>query len=222
MAERVSFKTPRGADAGGVLALPRAERSLAVVVIHEWWGVNEQITRTAERLAEEGFVALVPDLYRGTTTTDAAEAQRLMNGLDWAQAIDDLAGAAAYLRGHARGNGRVAVTGFCMGGALTFAAAANIPGLSAAVPYYGVPGAQDWAKAKDVPIQAHFAIHDEWATVAKAEEIQRAVTAAGGRMELFTYDAQHAFCNDRRPEVYSPDSCANAWKRTVDFLRAYV
>jgi carboxymethylenebutenolidase len=217
MIERVAFKSAAG-PVDGALALPAGTgKHLAVVVVQEWWGLNEQIQRTAERLAAEGFVALAPDLYHGKLARTADEASHMMNDLDWGRAMKDLAGAVDYLRAHPRGNGKVAITGFCMGGALTLAAAADIPGLAAAVPFYGVPGDKDWSKVT-VPIQAHFSKTDDWATPAKIEAIGERVH---GPFELFLYDADHAFMNEKRPEVYSPRDAEAAWQRLVDFLRTH-
>lgn len=221
MSERVSFKSRGGASVDGALALPGgAGKAPTVVVIQEWWGLNDQIKKTADRLATEGFVALVPDLYHGKLASDATEAAHLMNGLDWKVAMDDLVGAVGYLREHPRGNGKVAVVGFCMGGALSFAAAANIPGLAAVVPFYGVPGAQDYAKV-DAPILAHFSKTDGWAKPELARKIQEEIEERDGSMELHVYDAEHAFMNEARPEVYNAEAAAQAWHRTIHFLKEH-
>ncbi|HEY5938274.1 MAG TPA: dienelactone hydrolase family protein [Kofleriaceae bacterium] len=204
-------------DLNGVLALPDNQKAPAVVVIQEWWGINEQIQTVAKRWAEEGFVAIVPDLYHGKVAKDAAEAQAMMGALDFAKAVKEIAATVDHIRGHARSSGKVAVSGYCLGGALSFATAVNVRGLAAVVPFYGLPGDLDWSKV-DAPIQAHFAKHDDWATVAGAEKIKAAVTVP---MELHVYDAQHAFCNDRRPEVFNADACKEAWGRTVAFIRAH-
>ena len=188
----------------------------AVVVLQEWWGVNEQIQTIAQRYADAGFLALVPDLYHGKIAKDADEAGRMMKALDFGKAVQEIAGAVDLLR--ERGNGKVAITGYCMGGALAFASAVNIRGLAAVVPFYGLPGSLDWSQV-DAPIQAHFASHDDWATVSGAEQIKAAVTAP---MELHVYDAQHAFMNDTRPEVYSPEAAKLAWKRAIEFLHAHL
>jgi carboxymethylenebutenolidase len=206
-------------DPGKNLFLPETEsKRPGVVVIHEYWGVNPQIQSIGQKWSSEGFVAVVPDLYHGAVAADAGEAKALMGKLDWAQAVKDIADCVELLRNHPRGTGKVAVTGYCMGGALSFLAAANIPGLSAVVPFYGVPPGADWTKV-DAPIQAHFAKHDEWATVDAGKKIQKAVEEAGGKMELHVYDAQHAFCNDRRPEVYNEQAAKQAWARAVTFVR---
>jgi carboxymethylenebutenolidase len=216
MSERVTFPAETG-EVTGELATPvGGERGPGVVLIHEYWGINDQIKSVADRLAKEGFVAVVPDLYHGTTATTASDAAKLMGALDWGRAVQEIAGAVAYLRAHPRSNGKVAVMGYCMGGALTFAAAAHIPGLAAAVPFYGIPGPQDWTKVT-APVQAHFAEHDEWATVEAGKKIQSEING----MQLFTYDAHHAFCNDRRPDVFNPTAAAQAWDRAVAFIREH-
>ncbi|MBA3499159.1 MAG: dienelactone hydrolase family protein [Deltaproteobacteria bacterium] len=202
----------------GVVELPAGDtRVPGVVVIQEWWGLNEQIRITAKRWAEEGFIAWLPDLYHGKLAKDADEAGAFMKALDFGAAAKEIAEAVAMLKAHPRCNGKVAVTGYCMGGALSFLSAVNIRGLSAVVPFYGLPGDLDWSKI-DAPIQAHFAQHDDWATVAGAQKIKEAVTVP---MELHIYDAQHAFCNEKRPEVYNADACRQAWGRAVAFVRAH-
>jgi carboxymethylenebutenolidase len=215
--QRVTFPSSAG-EASGVLVTPAASGSTkpaGVVVLQEWWGVNEQIQSVAQRYADAGFAALVPDLYHGQIAKDAEEAGRMMKALDFGKAVQEIAGAVAFLRD--RSSGKVAVTGYCLGGALAFASAVNIPGLAAVVPFYGLPGDLDWTKI-DAPVQAHFAKHDDWATVAGAQKIKDAVKVA---MELHVYDAQHAFCNDRRPEVYNVEAAKQAWNHAVSFVRSH-
>lgn len=215
MTQRVTFPSSAG-EASGVIELPEGgARGPGIVVLHEYWGINQQIEIVAKRWAEAGFVALVPDLYHGQVATTATEAGGLMKALDFSKAVQEIAGAVKFLTTHGQGTGQVAITGYCMGGALAFASAANIPGLAAVVPYYGLPGDLDWSKV-DAPIQAHFARNDEWATVAGAEKIKAAVKVP---MELFVYDAGHAFCNERRPEVYNEAAATLAWERSLQFVR---
>lgn len=215
---RVSFPSSMGESAGFLEAPSGEGRGPGVVVIHEWWGANEQIVKTARRWADAGFLAVAPDLYHGKVIpigqADAADAA--MKALDFGQAVQEIAGAVAFLREHPRCNGKVVVTGYCMGGALTLATAVDVRGLACAVAWYGTPGDLDWSKV-DAPVQAHFATHDEWATVAAGEKIQAGVKA----MELHLYDAQHAFCNDQRPEVYNPEAAALSWQRALAFAKAH-
>lgn len=219
--EKVSFTSGQGKPAEGALALPAGDgRAPGLVVLQEWWGLNAQIKKMGERFAAEGFVALVPDLYHGKVAADPTEAAGLMNSLDWGQAIDDIAGAVAFLRAHPRCNGKVAVTGFCMGGALTFATACNVKGLAAAVPFYGVPGEVPWGNV-EAPIQAHFASRDDWAKPDAARGIQQTLAGLGKSMDLHVYEADHAFMNDARPDVFSPQASSEAWARAVAFLRSH-
>ena len=213
--QRVTFPSSAG-EASGVLVTPDGGgKPPGVVVLQEWWGINDQIKTVAERYAAEGFLALVPDLYHGKLAKDAEEASAMMRALDFGKAVQEIAGAVALLR--ERGSGKVAITGYCMGGALSFASAVNIRGLAAVVPFYGLPGDLDWSKI-DAPVQAHFATHDDWATVAGAEKIKAAVKVP---MELHVYDAQHAFANERRPEVHNPEATKQSWDRALAFIRAH-
>ncbi len=221
MTTTVRFGAKGGSDVAGEIAEPSGvERAPAVVLIQEYWGINAHVKSLADRLAQEGFLVVAPDLYHGKIAKDATEAAQLMNALDTAAAVKEIAAAAAYLTEHPRGNGKVGVIGFCMGGALAFASACFVEGLSAVVPFYGVPPAEkvDYSKVT-APILAHFAKKDEWATVAKAEAIKKEVDATGKPMQLEVYDAGHAFMNDTRPEAYDEKSAKLAWVRTIDFLK---
>jgi carboxymethylenebutenolidase len=223
MADKVTFPAKSGSPASGELVLPKHdERAPAVVLIQEWWGLNDHIRSLLDRLAAAGFLALAPDLYHGKATRDPGEAGQLMNALDKTAALDEIAGAARFLAAHERGNGKVGVVGFCLGGALSFAAAAAIPELGAAVPFYGIPDpAPDYTKVK-APILAHFASRDGWAKPEAAEAIQRELAARGQPMELHIHDADHAFMNDTRPEVYNPEAAKLAWERTLAFLKHHL
>ena len=222
MSNRVTFPAATG-EASGALYMPDGGgKAPAIVIIHEWWGVNEQIQSIAQNWAREGFIALVPDLYHGHVVPihDGAGAEAAMKKLDFARALQEIAGAVAFLKAHPRGTGKVSVTGYCMGGALSFATATMVPGLAAVVPFYGLPPGVDWSRV-DAPIQAHFATKDEWATVDGAKAVQEQLAKFKHVMELHAYDAQHAFCNDQRPEVYDAKACNQAWQRAVEFVRAY-
>jgi carboxymethylenebutenolidase len=221
MADQITFALKDGSHVGGAIALPPGgDKAPALVLIQEWWGLNNHIRGFADRFAAAGFLTLSPDLYHGKATTDANEAGKLMAELDSERALRDIAGAVRFLLAHERSNGKVGITGFCMGGALSFAAAASIPEISAAVPFYGIPPADktDYTQLK-APILAHFASRDEWATVASAEALKKHLEARGKSMQLHVYEADHAFMNDTRPEVYNAEAAKLAWERTLAFLR---
>jgi carboxymethylenebutenolidase len=217
MSQSVQIPSSTG-DLSGVLCVPGGDEKVpGVVVIQEWWGINEQIRATAQRWADAGFLAIAPDLYHGKLAANPEEAGGMMKALDFGKAVQEIGAAVAFLREHPRSTGKIAVSGYCMGGALSFATAVNVRGLAAVVPYYGLPGDLDWSKV-DAPIQAHFATRDDWATAAGAQKIKDAVKVP---MELHVYEAQHAFCNERRPEVYDADAAKLAWERTLAFVREH-
>ena len=224
MTTTVRFGAKGGSEVTGELAEPSGSaKAPSVVLIQEYWGINAHVKSLVDRLAKEGFLVVAPDLYHGKIAKDAAEAGKLMTELDTLVAVKEIGAAAAYLKEHPRGNGKVGVIGFCLGGALTFAAACHVPGLDAVVPFYGVPPADkvDYSKVT-APVLAHFAKVDAWASVDKAEAIKKQVEAAGGSMQLEVYDAGHAFVNDTRPEAYDEKSAKLAWQRTVDFLKKHL
>jgi carboxymethylenebutenolidase len=212
----IEFPRPDGARSPAYAA---GSSGPGLVLIQEWWGLNEQIKATADRLAAEGFRVLVPDLYRGKLAADGEEANHLMSGLDFVAACDqDLAGAIRQL-----GPGKVGVMGFCMGGALTVAAAARLSGLSAAVCFYGVPPRELADPAHiAIPFQGHFASRDDWCTPAVAAQLEAAMRAAGRQPEIHHYEADHAFFNASRPEVHDAAAAELAWQRSLAFLNQHL
>ena len=224
MATKIDFDAKSGAAASGALGTPEGSgKAPGLVLIQEWFGITDYIRSLVDRFAAEGFLVVAPDLYHGTVAKDEAEAGKLMNELDGQRAMDDIAGATAYLKAHARSSGKVGVIGFCMGGAYAFAATSAVPELSAAVPFYGIPPMErlDFDKMK-APILAHFAEHDQWATVAKAQEIKKQIDAHHGSMQLEVYDAGHAFMRDTAPDKYAPEAAKLAWTRTLAFLHQHL
>src|SRR3972149_5834770 len=147
MGQMISFKRPDGKSVSGYLAEPAAVAAApGIVVIQEWWGLNDQIKGVADRLAKAGYRALVPDLYRGKVTVEREEAEHLMKGLNFGDAAgQDVRGAVQYLKAKSK---KVGVTGFCMGGALTVLSAGNVPEADAAVIWYGYPPPEDVGAAK--------------------------------------------------------------------------
>lgn len=211
----IDFARPDGGETRGYLTIA-GEGKPGIVVIQEWWGLNDQICGVADRFARAGYNALAPDLYRGRVTAEADEANHLMTGLDFPDATrQDLGGAVAHL---GRSSRRVGVMGYCMGGALTIAAAVHLPAVAAAVCFYGIPPADfaDPAKIK-APFQGHFANQDDWCTPAAVDALEKTMKGAGAKPEIFRYDAQHAFCNERSP-AYHLASAEQAWERMTSFL----
>src|SRR5262249_2815233 len=169
MGSMIEFARPDGGRTKGYLAQAGQGRP-GIVVIQEWWGLNDQICGIADRFARAGWNALAPDLYKGPVTATPDEANHLMEGLNFPHATtQDLRGATQHLKGS---SGKVAVMGFCMGGALTVAALVHILELAAGVCFYGVPPKEfaDPAKIK-APFQGHFANHDDWCTPALVDQL---------------------------------------------------
>jgi carboxymethylenebutenolidase len=216
MGTTIEFARPDGGRTRGYLAMAGRGRP-GVVVIQEWWGLNDQICGVADRFARAGYNALAPDLYKGRLTSVPDEASHLMSGLDFPDAThQDLRGAATHLQAE---GGRVAVMGFCMGGALTIAAAVHMPELAAGVCFYGIPdkGFADPARLR-VPFQGHFANRDDWCTPAAVDELERVLKSTGARHEIHRYDAAHAFANERSA-AYDVASANLAWERMSAFLK---
>lgn len=215
MGEMIEY--PR-ADGGTVPAWVTGPASgPAVIVVQEWWGLNDQIKASAERVAQAGFRALVPDLFRGRVTQDADEAKHLMDGLDWEGAVrGDIGGAVRFL---GQDGDKVGIMGFCMGGALTILSGIQVPGLAAAVCFYGIPPASvaDPAEIR-VPFQGHFAVEDDWCSPALVAELRARLEAGEVDFELYSYKADHAFMNETRPEVYVESASKTAWKRAMAFF----
>lgn len=212
----IEFARPDGSKAGGWLSTA-GQGKPGIVVIQEWWGLNDQIKGVADRFARAGFNALAPDLYKGRVTQKPDEANHLMTGLDFPGAThQDIAGAVNHLRGI---SGKVAVMGYCMGGALTVASAVHVPNVSAAVCFYGIPPAE-FADPKNIkiPFQGHFANKDDWCTPAAADALEKAMQGAGQKPDIHRYDANHGFCNERSEMNYHTASANMAWERMMAFL----
>ncbi len=219
----VNFVVPAGTLDGHLALPPGSGPAPAVIVVQEWWGVNEHIKSITRRLASLGFVALAPDLYHGKTTRDPGEAGQLAQALDTHQAVAEIGGAADFLRKHERSNGKVGVIGFCLGGALTLAAGCHLEGLGALVPFYGIPPADkvDYARLT-APVLGHYARRDTYVSPDKVSALVAELGRQGKSARIETYDADHAFVNDTRSDVYSAEAASVAWARTVEFLRAHL
>ena len=223
--EMVEFAS-NGGKTQGYLALPESgEKGAGVIVIQEWWGLVPHIKRVAERFAAAGFVALAPDLYHGRTTTSPDEAGKMMMALDIERTEKDLRGAINYLLAHERVAGeRVGTVGFCMGGALSLYAASKNEQVGACVVFYGGhPKIKPDLERLRAPLLGLYAERDDFATPALARELEAKLKALGKSVEIHIYpDADHAFFNDERPAVFNPEAAADAWQRTVRFLREHL
>ncbi len=222
----IEYQRPDGQTVKGYLAQPaNAEHAPGVVVIQEWWGLDEEVKAVADRLAQAGYRALVPDLYRGKLALEANEAEHLMGGLNFGDAAaQDTRGAVQYLK--ATGSKKVAVTGFCMGGALTVLSACHVPELDGTVVWYGYPPLEYVdATAIQKPMLAHWALHDDFFNISGVDALEEKLKQAGVHYDFERYDAKHAFANPKSdvrglPPLQYNEAAANlAWDRTMEFLK---
>lgn len=222
MMSMIEFKGADEQNVRGYLAEPvSAHQAPAIVVIHEWWGLQDQIKHICDRYAEAGFRALGVDLYGGEVAKNAKRAGELMGSLDLKAAARNIVeGAVRFLKKESR---RVGITGYCMGGAVTVLSAAYVEGIDAAVAFYGLPDPKSYDSHKiTMPFAAHFANRDEWCTPEKAKAFSKELKALNKNAEGWFYDADHAFCNEGRPEVYNAEATAQAWERTITFFKGHL
>ena len=225
MGKMISFKRPDGQDVDGYLAEPaHGKPAPGVVVIQEWWGLNDQIKGVADRMAAAGYRALVPDMYRGKVALAANEAEHLMNELNFGDAAgQDVRGAVQHLK--ATGSNKVGVSGYCMGGALTLLASVFVPEVDAAVPYYGYPPL-DYIDASKItaPLLGHWAIEDVPFPIAGVADLEKKLAHAKVDFEFHRYQAKHAFANETADSKglamlkYDPAAAELAWTRTMAFF----
>jgi carboxymethylenebutenolidase len=195
----------------------------AVIVVHEWWGLNTQIRTVARRLAQEGYVAIVPDLYHGQVADDPELAHELMRGLDEERGLADLEAAAVWLRSQSRVTpGKIGVVGFCMGGRFSelYAMRGKV---AAAVMFYGRPETSSTALARlSAPLQGHFGGEDRGIGKDQVEALRAGLAKAGKAGDVYVYaGAGHAFMNDTR-DSYHVDAARLAWARTLQFFQKHL
>lgn len=212
-----------GRETRGYLAVPLGPGPWpGVVVIQEWWGLNDNIRDVADRLAAEGLVALAPDLYYGHTASEPDEARKLAMGLQYPDALGVIQAAInALISRDDVTPKRIGVIGFCMGGGLAWHGAAHLEGIGAAVPCYGggPEMTADVAARIEAPVLAIYGELDRGVSPEVARQRAALMETAGVRHETIIYpNAEHAFMNDRRP-VYNPEAAEDAWRRILAFLR---
>jgi carboxymethylenebutenolidase len=224
--ERVSYANVDGKEVFGYLALPDGPGPHpAVVLIHEWWGLNDNIRENARRFAEQGYVALAVDLYEGAATTDQTEAGRLAGAVrgNTDRAMDNLSQAVRYLRNRAEvDDERLASVGWCFGGGWSYEMAKNDLGMDATVMYYGQFNADDDLEEMKSHIIGHFGEEDTSIKVDDVREFQATLQTQSGEHEVYIYpNAGHGFANEDNPN-YNAEAADMAWQRTVAFLTKYV
>jgi carboxymethylenebutenolidase len=218
--ETLQFNTANGASSA-YLAIPDTPNGKAVIIIHEWWGLNDHIKDIANRYAGEGLTAIAPDLYRGKATKDKEEAGRLMQNLDLEDGLNTIQMALDKAR-ETYGFEKFGITGFCMGGTYALRAACELENIGAAAPFYGdIP---DEFTLKDLKCPVLFAsgIKDQWINPEKVGEMERIAKENFLPIEVLKYDADHAFFNDTRPEVYDETAAKDAWAKVIAFFNQHL
>jgi carboxymethylenebutenolidase len=222
--QNVSFRS-NGNIAHGYMVEPASGRGPGVIVIQEWWGLDDHIADVCDRFAREGFVALAPDLFGGRVAHNEEEAMTLAGQLDPGQAVTELSGAVDYLLEHPSVAGdAVGVVGFCLGGAFVLHLAARAgEKVAAAVVFYGtLQGDEDFSGIR-AAVQGHFGEHDQFVPPDRAREAMEKLRQAGVPVQVHFYDAGHAFFNDtNKLGTYNEELARLAWNRTVDFLRSHL
>jgi carboxymethylenebutenolidase len=215
--ETVSTTIPSGDSVQAALAVPQTVPAGAVVLVHEWWGVNDQIKTMAAEFARQGYLGLAVDLYGGDVATTPDEAKALMGAVDPVAANDTLVGWVEWLRRDRRVNGKVGAVGWCFGGGWALNAAIATP-LEATVVYYGrvERSTEDLARLRG-PVLCHFAERDQWINHAMVDPFLARMKEAKKPVQAYWYDADHAFANPTG-DHYDQDDAKLAWQRTLEFL----
>lgn len=219
--ENVSIATAGGRKVNAALARPKTSPAAAIMLIHEWWGLNDQIKAVAAELAKEGYLALAIDLYDGKVATVPADARSYMKGVQRGEGIDTVKSWGAWLQRHDGSNGKLGTVGWCFGGGWSLNASLARP-VAATVVYYGRVNrtAADLASLQG-PVLGHFATRDQWINRDMVGGFERAMDAAGKAYEVHWYEADHAFANPTGARYDAPDA-AKAWQRTLAFLKEHL
>ncbi len=219
--EAIAIETQYG-KASGVIALPRKTPAPAVLLIHEWWGLNDQIKTMAGEFAKAGFVALAADLYGGKVGTTRDEANALRKAMDPARATSELEAWVYHLRIHPKGNGHVGTVGWCFGGGWSLNASLATP-VDATVIYYGdVSKSPEELRSLRGPVLGHFGTLDKRINPAMVGRFEQAMAQAQKNdLSVHWYVADHAFANPSGGR-YDEDDAKLAWARTLAFFHRYL
>ncbi len=217
--QEVSLTTSGGAQVSAALALPAAAPAPAIVLVHEWWGLNDQIKSVAAEFAAQGYVALAVDLYGGKVATTRESARSAMKAVDGAVATDTLASWIAWLKAHKAVSGKIGTVGWCFGGGWSLNASIAVP-VEATVVYYGrVNQPASALGALKGPVLGHFATRDKWIDKDMVAGFQAAMAQAEKSVTAHWYEADHAFANPTQAR-YDAEDARLAWARTLAFFKA--
>ncbi|MBW7852073.1 MAG: dienelactone hydrolase family protein [Rhodospirillales bacterium] len=206
-----------GRELAGALAIPERLPAPAVLLVHEWWGLNDEMKSMAVRLSENGYLALAVDLFNGRVATTADDARALVQGVDEAEALTTLTSWLLWLKNHPDGTRQVATVGWCFGGGWALRAAVA-EAVDATVVYYGrVDLGADRLRRLKGPVLGHFARRDRFIDERMVDAFRKAMADANRPYEVYWYDADHAFANPTGGN-YDKEDARLAWRRTLDFL----
>ena len=214
--ESLKFETNNGATTAFV-AMPDGTAKHAVLVIQEYWGLKDHIKDICGRYADEGFIAIAPDLYRGKIANNSDEASQMMQGLGTDDGIDIIKNAIDTAR-EKYGVSHFGITGYCMGGTYALRSACLVEGISAAAAFYGDTPEEDVLKKLTVPTIFISATKDKWINPDKVADLEEVVSTYELPLQSVKYEADHAFFNDTRPEVYDETAARDAWALVVGFF----
>lgn len=214
--ETLSFSTPNG-DTTAYVAMPDTPNGKAVVIVHEWWGLNDHVKDIAGRYASEGFIGIAPDLYRGKIATNPDEASKMMHALATEDGLLTIAKASDAAR-EAYGVSHLGITGYCMGGTFALRAACQLEGFSAAAAFYGDIPEDEILQKLSTPTIFISGTRDAWINPEKVAQLEDATSRFELPVQSVKYEADHAFFNDTRPEVYDERAANDAWALVIGFF----
>jgi carboxymethylenebutenolidase len=218
--ETLDLNTSRGATTVYV-ARPEQDSAAAVILIQEYWGINDHIRDIAGRYANEGYLCLAPDLYRGKLAKNPQEASQFMQALSTEEGMEIIRQTIAEAKAKYNVQ-KLGITGYCMGGIFALRAACEISELAAAAPFYGDIPEESVLKNLKVPTLFIAGKRDSWINPEKINKLREAARKYDLPVDVVSYDADHAFFNDTRPEVYDAEAAADAWRRVLDLFRKYL
>lgn len=219
-AESLKLTTSHGVTTA-FIARPQVDVAAGVLLIQEYWGINEHIRDVAGRFAGEGYLCVAPDLYRGRVAADSKEASAMMQALRIEDGMETIRKALEAASETYKVD-RFAIIGFCMGGTFALRAACEISELKAAAPFYGDIPEEAVLRMLKVPTLFIAGEHDAWINPQKVNGLKEVAKKYDLPVEVVSYDADHAFFNDTRPQVYDAEASADAWRRVLEHFKKYL
>ena len=218
--ESLNLSPSRGATTAHV-AVPGGPADIAIILIQEWWGINDHIRDIAGRYAAEGFLCVAPDLYRGKLAKNTEEASAMMQALKLEDGVETIKAALAETKTKYQVQ-KIGITGYCMGGTFALRAACELPELGAAAPFYGDIPEEIVLQKLRVPTLFIAGKRDAWINPGKVSGLEAMGRKHQLPLEVVSYDADHAFFNDTRPEVYDAEAARDAWRRVLAHFRKHL